>query len=41
MKGEVLDYLGNLNEQEYVKTIEGQKLLNLSNKLFGEMKVSE
>ena len=41
VKGEVLDYLGNLNEQEYVKTIEGQKLLNLSNKLFGEMKVSE
>lgn len=41
VKGEVLDYLGNLNEEEYVKTIEGNKLLNLSNKLFGELKVSE
>lgn len=41
VKGEVLDYLGNLNEKEYVKTIDGEKLLNLSNKLFGELKVSE
>lgn len=41
IKGEVLDYLGNLNEKEYVKVIEGNKLLNLSNKLFGELKVSE